>query len=677
MEIKQVDKTGVEASGLDAKELKRLLALMLLIREFEDAAAREYAHGNIGGFLHLYQGQEASAVGAIPVLDPNDFLITHYRDHGHALAKGVPAKPLMAELFGKIDGVAKGRGGSMHFFSAEHRMLGGWAIVGGHVPVAVGLAFEQTYKRKVTGGDDGSIGLCILGDGATNIGYFYEALNFAALWETPLIFYTENNRYGMGTALARASAVTELARKTALFDIPTVVVDGMDVLAVREATKEAVEYVRRERKPYALEVMTYRFRAHSMADPDLYRDEAEVEAFKHEDPVETFPRRLMEAGLLTEGELEEMRAAAVEEVNEAVAFANESKAPPAEELEKYIWGPVPDVIKPAGDAVEMTVTQALNAALDQWMDEEPRAFIMGEDVNKYGGAYGVTRSLPEKYGDERVRDTPIAEGGIVTVATGAAMAGLRPIAELMTTNFALLASDGIINHAAKIRSMFGDQASVPLVVRTVGGGVQLAATHSQNFDAMFAHIPGLYVCALGDAYDAKGLLATALRMSDPVLFMEHQLLYRVKSEVPSATFTLPVGKAHVAREGETGGLTLIGYSRGYQVALQAADRLESEFGLKAEVINLRWLRPLDTETLVASVKKTNRALVVEEDWRSYGVGAEVAARLQEEAFDWLDAPVGRVGAVETPMPYARNLEQLAWPSADRVIQALRAMKIIG
>ena len=323
------------------------------------------------------------------------------------------------------------------------------------------------------------------------------------------------------------------------------------------------------------------------------------------------------------------------------------------------------------------MTEGLNQALTEYMAQEPRCFLMGEDINRYGSAYGVTRGLPEQFGDERVRDTPIAEGAIAGVATGAAMAGLRPVAELMTVNFALLAADAIINHAAKIRNMFGGQANVPLVVRTVGGGVQLAATHSQNFDTLFAHVPGLRVCAVGTALDAKGLLATALRLDDPTIVMEHQLMYRVKGEVPEGHFTLPVGKAHVERAGAAGGLTLIGYSRGLQIALQAAERLSKDFGLEAEVINLRWLRPLDTATLVESVRKTNRALVVEDDWVSYGIGAEIAARLQEEAFDHLDAPVLRVGLAEAPMPYAANLERDAWPSVDKIIAALTAARIIG
>ena len=673
----QLSMPTLATSGLNPDQLRGLLRQMLLIRQFENAAARNYAQGKAGGFLHLYDGQEASAVGCMSALRPDDAVMTHYRDHGHALARGIPADRLMAEIFGRVDGVCKGRGGSMHFYSAEHNFLGGWAIVGGQVPLAVGHAFATEYRRKLMNEDRDDIGLVVMGDGATNIGYFFEALNFAVVWDVPIIFYVENNLYGMGGAVSRVSAVSSMADKAQAFNMPSAVADGMDVIAVHDAVSRAAQYVRSERAPFLLEVMTYRFRGHSMADPDLYRDKAEIEHWKERDPLISFPEQLMQAKLLTEEEFQRMQAEAGAEVDAAVAFADASPPPPLSDLTADILAPPPATIPPGGETKVMTVTEALRAALDEWMAETPGAFILGEDVNKYGGAYGVTRELPQKYGDERVRDTPIAEGSIVQVAAGAAMAGLRPIPELMTVNFGLLASDAIINHAAKIRSMFGGQASCPVVIRTVGGGVQLAATHSQNFEAMFAHIPGLYVAALATPYDAKGLLATALRLEDPVVFLEHQLLYRLKGEVPVAPFTLPVGKAHVEREGQAGGVTLIGYGRGLQIALEAADRLEKEHGLKAEVVNLRWLRPLDTETLVESVRKTNRAVVVEEDWGSYGIGAEVAARLQEAAFDYLDAPVLRVAAVEAPLPYAANLERAAWPSSDKVLDALRAQKIIS
>jgi pyruvate/2-oxoglutarate/acetoin dehydrogenase E1 component len=452
----------------------------------------------------------------------------------------------------------------------------------------------------------------------------------------------------------------------------------LDALAVHQAVREVSDYVRSERQPYLLEVMTYRYRAHSMADPEHYREKGEVEEWRRRDAIDRLESQLVEAELMDDAAWEAMRADNETIVAAAVEFANASPHPDEAELFMDIIAEPPPAQEPAEGAAtsELTTADALNAALDDYMGENAASFKMGEDIDDYGGAYAVTRGLPEKYGESRVIDTPIAEGAICGIATGAAMAGLRPIAELMTINFALLATDAIINHAAKIRSMFGGQASVPLVVRTNAGGVQLAATHSQHFYQMFAHVPGLRVAVPATPYDAKGLLATALRLEDPTVFIEHQLLYRMKGEVPDEHYTLPVGKACVEREGSPGGVTLVGYARSVHFALEAAEILAKEHGIEAEVINLRWLRPLDTDTVVESVKKTNRCLIVEDDWRSYGAGAEIAARIQEAAFDWLDAPVMRVGGAEAPMPYAANLERAAWPSAAKIIDALRAQNIL-
>lgn len=323
---------------------------------------------------------------------------------------------------------------------------------------------------------------------------------------------------------------------------------------------------------------------------------------------------------------------------------------------------------------EMTYREALRQALIEAMEDDDSTFVMGEDVNKYGGSYGVTKDLADQFGDDRVRDTPIAELGIVGFATGAAMAGLRPVAELMTINFTLVAADAIINSAAKVRSMFAGQAEAPLVIRTVGGGgAQLAATHSQNLEAMYAHIPGLYVVMPATPYDCKGLLRSSVLVDDPVLFIEHAKLYNLRGEVPEDRYTIPIGRADVKREGND--LTLIAYSAMVHVALDVAAQL-AEQGVDAEVVDLRSIRPLDTETIVQSVKKTNRAVVVEENWRSFGVGAEVAARVQEAAFEWLDAPVHRVSSEEVPFPYSRVLEQAAMPNAEKVMDELRRMKLV-
>jgi len=317
----------------------------------------------------------------------------------------------------------------------------------------------------------------------------------------------------------------------------------------------------------------------------------------------------------------------------------------------------------------ITYREAISQALREEMVRDDRVFIMGEEIGVWGGTYAVTRGFLEEFGEKRVRDTPIAEGVIVGAAAGAAMAGLRPVAELMTINFAFLAMDQIVNHVAKLHYMFNGQITCPLVIRTVGGGGrQLGATHSQTPDVVFAHFPGLKVVAPATPADAKGLLKAAIRDEDPVFFVEHATLYQVRGEVPDdEDYLVPIGVSDVKREGKD--VTLVSYSKMLQVALEAADRL-AEKSIEAEVIDLRTLRPLDTRPIVESVQKTNRMVVVEEGWRAYGIGAEIASRVTELAFDHLDAPVRRVAQAEVPLPYNRRLEQMALPQVADVVNAV-------
>lgn len=318
---------------------------------------------------------------------------------------------------------------------------------------------------------------------------------------------------------------------------------------------------------------------------------------------------------------------------------------------------------------EITMREAISQALWEEMERDERVFIMGEEVGLWGGTYAVTRNFYDHFGAERVRDTPIAEGVIVGAANGAAMAGLRPVAELMTINFAFLAMDQIVNGSAKIRAMFGGQFTVPIVIRAVGGGGrQLGATHSQTPDVVFAHFPGMKVIAPGTPYDAKGLLKAAIRTDDPVLFIENATMYQSKGEVPDGDYVEPIGVSKVQREGSD--VTIITYSKGLQLSLQAAEELSTE-GIEAQIVDLRSLRPLDLGPAIESLKQTNRAVIVEEGWRSYGVGAEVAARLYEEAFDYIDSPLKRVAQVEVPLPYNRELEQMALPQIGDIVKAVR------
>jgi pyruvate dehydrogenase E1 component beta subunit len=316
-----------------------------------------------------------------------------------------------------------------------------------------------------------------------------------------------------------------------------------------------------------------------------------------------------------------------------------------------------------------TMREAISEALWEEMERDERVVIMGEEVGIWGGTYAVTKGFYDHFGPERVRDTPIAEGVIVGAANGAALAGLRPVAELMTINFAFLAMDQIVNHSAKLHAMFGGQMTVPVVIRAVGGGGrQLGATHSQTPDVAFAHFPGLKVVSPGTPHDAKGLLKSAIRSIDPVMFIENATLYQVRGEVPEEDYLEPIGVSKIQRPGSD--VTLISYSKMLQTSLQAAERLAAE-GIEVEVVDLRSLRPLDMSTVLDSFKRTNRAVIVEEGWRTFGVGAEVAARLAEEAFDYLDAPIRRVAQREAPLPYNRELEQQLLPQLEDVIEAVK------
>jgi pyruvate dehydrogenase E1 component beta subunit len=318
---------------------------------------------------------------------------------------------------------------------------------------------------------------------------------------------------------------------------------------------------------------------------------------------------------------------------------------------------------------QITVRQAISDALWEEMERDEKVFIMGEEVGVWGGTYAVTKGFYGHFGEKRVRDTPIAEAAIVGSAIGAALVGLRPVAELMTINFAFVAMDHIVNEAPKLHYMFGGQMRVPMVIRTVGGGGrQLGATHSQTPDAIFAHFPGLTVIAPGTPADAKGLLKSAIRSDDPILFIEHSTLYQTRGEVPEGEHLTPIGKSIVQRPGSQ--VTIVTYSKMLQVSLQAAEELAKE-GIDVEVVDLRTLRPLDMEPVIQSFKKTNRAVIVEEGWRSYGVGSEITARLYEEAFDYVDAPIKRVAQKEVPLPYNRTLEQSALPKVADVIEAVK------
>jgi len=456
----------------------------------------------------------------------------------------------------------------------------------------------------------------------------------------------------------------------------------MDPIAVREAVSAALERARSGEGPTLVECKTYRWYGHSRSDPRAYRTKEEEQAWRDRDPLVTFAKRLVEAGIATQEEVDAQEKAAEDALEKATEFALESPMPDPSEVEEDVY--VLDSVTPSAIEAERrlaervrtdksmptkTYWEALRDAMREEMLRDPSVFIMGEDVGLYGGAYGATRGLFEEFGPERVKDTPISEALIGGAAVGAAMTGLRPVAEIMYVDFTPLAMDQLANQGAKNRFMFGGKTKVPMVVRSEGGaGRSIAAHHSQSLEALWNHFPGIYVVMPATPYDAKGLLKAAIRNDNPVMFIEHKMLYGTKGPVPEEDYVIPLGLADVKREGSD--VTIISYSRMVLRALEAAEDLAQE-GISAEVVDLRTIKPLDLETVVQSVRKTGRVVGVTEAYKTQSVISELFTLINETAFDWLDAPMVRVAALDVPVPMAETLEDAAIPNAARIIEGVR------
>lgn len=651
-----------------------LLHEMTRVRRLEEKCYELYSKGLIKGFMHLYDGEEAVAVGVMQALAPEDSLLCTYREHGHALVRGVSAGAIMAEMFGKVEGCARGRGGSMHLFDKEHRLFGGNAIVGSHLPLAVGMALADKLRgvERVTA--------CFFGDGAVAEGEFHEAMNLAALWKLRVLFVCENNQFCMGTAIEFHQSEPELWKKAAAYRMAARRVDGMDPLAVEQAAHEAVAAIKAGHGPQFLEFLTYRFRAHSMFDAELYREKSQVQQWRARDPLVTFTAALKEQGLISDEDVEEIEQQVKSEVDEAVAFAEAGTLEPLEELERFVYSEevdpasvyaLPPAETPAAETREIIYREAMREAMSSAMRRDPRVVLLGADVGAYGGCFAVSRGMLQEFGPERVIGTPLSESGYTGAGLGAAMNGMLPIVEIMTCNFSLIALDQILNNAATILHMSGGLFNTPVVIRmATGGGKRLGAQHSHTFDGWFAHIPGLKVVAPATVEDARGMLESALADPDPVLIFENSLLYNNKAALPVNAGPVDISKAKVRRAGSD--ITVIAYGMALVKALEAAELLAQE-GIECEVIDLRVLRPLDDATLMASVAKTHCALVVDEAWRSVSIASEVSARIMEQAFYDLDRPVGRLCGAEVPMPYAGQMEDASLPQVADIAAAVKEM----
>ena len=531
--------------------------------------------------------------------------------------------------------------------------------LGAMLPVACGLALSSQLKG------DGRVAATFTGDGATSEGDFHEALNLAAVWKLPVIFVIENNQYGLSTPSSEQYACARLSDRAIGYGIHGETVDGNDVMAVHEAVSAAAERARAGKGPTLLEFLTFRMRGHEEASGTAYVPAHLFEEWARKDPIVRFEGVLKARGIISSFEIDDLRQRIRDEVDqvadEALATPEPTSTREQEIAAVYAASPPSTPVEPAARSHELRYIDAITDALRTGMRRDPRVVLMGQDVAEYGGVFKVTKGFVEEFGRARIRNTPIIESGVVGAALGLAIDGMVPVVEMQFGDFISCGFNQIVNNLAKTHYRWG--ASVPCVIRTPsGGGTGAGPFHSQNVEAWFAHVAGLRVVAPATPEDAKGLLLASMAEPNPVLFLEHKYLYRsLKGLVPEGYFTTPLGSARVARRGED--LTIVSYGVAVHWAMEAANTLEDE-GVSIEVIDLRTLVPWDKRTVLDSVRRTSRAVVLHEAPLTAGFGAEVAATIAQEAFDMLDAPVTRLAGCDTPIPFADTLEHMLSPKPD-------------
>jgi len=647
-------------SDVDLLEMHRR---MLVIRGFETRVSVLYRDGEVPGFVHLSIGQEASAVGACWPLRTTDVITSTHRGHGHCLAKGLDPVGMFAELMAKDEGTNRGRGGSMHIADPTIGIFGANGIVGAGVPIAVGAAAASQLRH-----DDG-VAVAFFGDGAVAHGTFHEAINLASVWELPVIFFCENNGYAEFSP-ASAQHAAPLERRAAGYGVGYVAVDGNDVAATAAAMSSAVEATRAGGGPIVIEAATYRWHGHYEGDPERYRTPEEVKEWEARDPLIVSERHLRSLGV-TDDVLESMRASVAQELDGAVESVRGLPAPGAATLTDFVVRPRPELAEPPpppADAPVFRTMDAIRSALETELAGDERVFVAGIDVAAGGNVFGLMRGLHDRFGD-RVRDTPISESAIVGLGVGAAMAGMRPVVELMYLDFIGVCLDQLLNQAAKLPFMTGGAARMGLTVRTqFGAGRSSGSQHSQSLEALLAHIPGLSVVMPSTPADTYGLLRSAIQDPNPVVFIENRLLYGMKGPQPAEDHLVPIGRSIVVRPGTD--VTVVSVSRMVHEALAAADELAND-GISVEVIDLRTVAPLDLAPVLESVHKTSRLLIAHEAVVPFGIGAEIAATVAREGFWDLDAPIQRVGSAATPPPYAPDLERAWLPDRDDIVTAVR------